>query len=221
MESDLQPKRDINLSEPSEDEHADEAMRRQPRADMETDPANQMPEVYSPPSGNSSNSRSRSRSKERKREKKDKSKMTEEELREERERKKLKKKNRKKIKRPYQELLSDPQVIKNIKKAIEEDKHIPAQLKDFFTKVELDPLALCIANLPLNIIVDELRLYFNTLLRDMFPEYADQGKDPVKRVKLADTKKYCILYMQDKDIAEELVNLGNLDYQNTKLKVGI
>ena len=187
--------------------------------------AEELPEVLSPPSGNSSRSRSRSKEKKtRRHEKKDKSKMNEEELREEkereRERKKLKKKNRKKYKRPYEELISDPQVINNIRKAIAEDTRVPEVLKEQFTKIELNPIALCLSNLPLNIISQELKHFLNVFLTDLYPKYQAGGKDPVRRVELSETKKYCVLYMQDKEMAEELFNIGSLDYQNSKLKVG-
>lgn len=194
----------------------------EPENEVEQKPAGDpnLPEVYSPPSGHSSRSRSRSRSKEKVFVKKDTSKMTPDELKEyEKERKRQKKKNRKKNKRPYEDLLNDPQVINNIKKAITEDKHIPEKQKVQFTKIELNPLALCIANLPLNVISQELMQYFNTFLKGVFTKYADMGKDPVKRIELTDTKKYCVLHMQDKEIAEELFNIGRLDYQTSKLKV--
>lgn len=186
----------------------------------------QLPEVESPPSrSHSSGSRSRSRSQDQqtnagqKREKKDKSKMTEEELRQERELKKMKKKLRKQKKRAYRDVVSDPQVINNIRKAIQEDTHIPDQLKDKFIAIEINPLCLCIANPPYNSVSQGLQHYFNTFLKDLFPEYAQNRKDPVRRIELADTKKYCVLYMQDDDIAEELLDMGPLEYQTSNLKV--
>lgn len=138
----------------------------------------------------------------------------------EREKRRLKKKKRRKVKRPYHELLSDPQVLNNIRNNINLDDKIPEHMKSRFKKIELNHLAVCLTGLPYTITKQELKHYFNTFLNARDSKKMDENAEPVKRVDVGEHGKYGVLYLTEQKTADFLVeDVETLEYMSYKIKV--
>ena len=87
--------------------------------------------------------------------------------------KKKKKKKKKRAEKSQEKKLDDEEELrKKIKESkVWESKNIPEHLKEKFASIESSPLTLIIANIPINVTLEEMREYFNTLLISLKPNF--------------------------------------------------
>ena len=82
--------------------------------------------------------------------------------------KKKKKKKKKKLKTdqfPENKDNEEEEIRQKIKESkVWESKNIPEFLKEKYATIESSPMTLIIANIPINVTLEEMREYFNTLL---------------------------------------------------------
>lgn len=82
-----------------------------------------------------------------------------------RKKKKKKKKRTRNDDSPDRRLDDEEELKRKIKESkVWDSKNIPEMLKEKFAAIESSPLTLIIANIPINVTLEELREYFNTLL---------------------------------------------------------
>jgi hypothetical protein len=56
---------------------------------------------------------------------------------------------------------------------------------------------LCV-NIPPNVTIEEIRVYFNTLLGNINPDLYQLKEDPIKNVELSHDRKFALLYCASK-----------------------
>ncbi len=135
--------------------------------------------------------------------------------------KKKKKKKHKKNKKKDEEKTADGKP-----KITAENENIPSHLRQKYAEYEKNPLCVCVANIPLNSTVTELKGYFLTLISSLRPDirkyFTKNSKflaSPIRHVEIGSTNNFAVLELDTKELAEFCLTLDNLELQKYRLKV--
>lgn len=132
---------------------------------------------------------------------------------------KKKKKKSKKEHKKRSASISSRETKKKIKESkVWDSTNIPEFLKEKYAALESNPLVVIIANIPINVTIEELREYFNTLLVSLKQNSFATGT-PIKSIEIGETKNFAIIELSSKDWKKICNSLDNLEYQGFKLMV--
>lgn len=98
-----------------------------------------------------------------------------------------------------------------------ESKNIPEHLKEKCAILESNPNVIIVANIPINVTIEELREYFNTLLVSL--KQNANGGFPLKSLEIGETKNFAIIEFNGPEWRKMCTNLDGLEYQGFKLMV--
>ena len=98
-----------------------------------------------------------------------------------------------------------------------ESKNIPEHLKEKCANLEFNTNVLIVANIPINVTIEELREYFNTLLVSL--KQNPNGGIPLKSLEIGETKNFAIMEFNGPEWRKMCINLDGLEYQGFKLMV--
>jgi hypothetical protein len=100
-----------------------------------------------------------------------------------------------------------------------ESKTIPEYLKEKFASLESNPNVIIVANIPINVTIEELREYFNTLLISLKQNQNQNLGVPLKSLEIGETKNFAILEFNGPEWRKMCNTLEGLEYQGFKLMV--
>jgi splicing factor U2AF subunit len=131
----------------------------------------------------------------------------------------LKKKKKSKKKLTYELIIQKKNIKQRIMDKIDSSENIPQSLKRKYKAVELDPLALILTSLPLEVTSEELFEFFNVLLTSLDPSYDERGERPVDSCEIGETKRFALIFLIDKESVWKLVKMDSVIYQGSKIKI--
>ncbi len=99
------------------------------------------------------------------------------------------------------------------------NKNIPQHLRRVFAEIETNPLKLLVTNIPPNVILEEMRSYFFTLISQTKPEWKLKGRHPLKSVYLGERKKFLVIELDKKDAYRLCEKFQGLPYKNYNLMI--